>query len=334
MISTGELLEKTARALREFSPVALQPIEKGGSSRRFFRVLSDNGKSVILVHDLGENEENSHYGVLARFLASHNVPVPGVLAEQDGEGLLWLEDLGETDLWAFRGKTWEERRPLYESTLRGIARLHSIPCGVAGEEGLRLRPAFDERLYRWEQEYFVDHCLGDLFGIPEAPRKELLDGDSMRRLACGLAAAPRQLIHRDFQSQNILIRAGEAWFIDFQGMRPGLSQYDLASLLCDPYVGITAEERSHLLAYYRSIREQSGFLVGEDFERLFWQCAVQRLMQALGAYGFLSIHRGKQAFRAHVPSALERLREALGQLHADDRLDGMTALVAKLKDIS
>lgn len=76
----------------------------------------------------------------------------------------------------------------------------------------------------------------------------------MKRLARGLAAETRQLVHRDFQSQNILIRKGEASFIDFQGMRPGLAQYDLASLLCDPYVEISSEERTHLLAYYQNLR--------------------------------------------------------------------------------
>jgi len=54
-------------------------------------------------------------------------------------------------------------------------------------------------------------------------------------------------------------------------------------------------------------------------------------MQALGAYGYLSIHRGKTSFRSHVPSALSRLREALGALHHDDRLDELGALVADLE---
>ena len=55
-------------------------------------------------------------------------------------------------------------------------------------------------------------------------------------------------------------------------------------------------------------------------------------MQALGAYGFLSIHRGKPAFRAHVAPALIRLREALSNLHPHDRLDELEKLLSKLKD--
>ncbi len=325
------LLEKTAAELPGFSPISLHPIEKGGSSRYFFRVSSPEC-SVILVQDLGEKEENKHYASLAEFLSSHGVPVPRVLARSDGEGLLWLEDLGEQDLWATRNEPWEIRCPLYESVLRGISLLHRIPSHATDVKGLHLQLAFDERLYCWEQEYFTEHCLGELFDVAVTERSALLSSDAMRGLASNLALLPRQLVHRDFQSQNILIRNGEAVFIDFQGMRPGLAQYDLASLLCDPYVTISPEECSYLLTYYRTIQSEAGIALGEEFERIFWQCAVQRLMQALGAYGFLSIHRGKPAFRAHVAPAMIRLREALAALHPDDRINDLEVLISNLKD--
>jgi len=323
------LLEKTAAELPGFSPKSLHPIEKGGSSRHFFRVSSPE-RSVILVQDLGEKEENRHYASLAEFLSSHGVPVPCVLARSDGEGLLWLEDLGEQDLWATRNEPWAIRRPLYESVLRGISLLHRIPSHATDVEGLHLQLAFDERLYCWEQEYFTEHCLGELFDVEATERATLLSCGAMRKLASDLALLPRQLVHRDFQSQNILIRNGEAVFIDFQGMRPGLAQYDLASLLCDPYVEISGDERASLLNYYRELQPDADTDVREKFERIFWQCAVQRLMQALGAYGFLSIHRGKPAFRAHVTPALIRLREALDSLHPDDRLEELQGLLEKL----
>ena len=327
-MKSDELLRRTTKALEDFSARALQLIEKGGSSRCFYRIHSSENGSVILVHDLGEKEENKHYSSLAGFLEGHGVPVPNVLAVDHSEGLLWLEDLGERDLWASRNEPWEIRRPLYESVLRGIARLHGIP--LADVEELHLQKEFDEHLYRWEQEYFTEHCLGDIFCISETSRHSVLASHGMQQLASHLASLPRQLVHRDFQSQNIMIRGSQAWFIDFQGMRPGLAQYDLASLLCDPYVTISADERTELLAFYRQLPNQSGETADGTFERIFWQCAVQRLMQALGAYGFLSIHCGKPAFRSHVAPALMRLGEALQHLHPDDRLDEVASIVASL----
>ena len=46
----------------------------------------------------------------------------------------------------------------------------------------------------------------------------------------------------------------EAYLIDFQGMRSGLAEYDLASLLYDPYVHLTGSERAELLEFYRGGR--------------------------------------------------------------------------------
>ena len=45
-------------------------------------------------------------------------------------------------------------------------------------------------------------------------------------------------IHRDFQSRNILVSQGRIGVIDWQGGRLGPLEYDLASLLIDPYVSI------------------------------------------------------------------------------------------------
>jgi hypothetical protein len=113
------------------------------------------------------------------------------------------------------------------------------------------------------------------------------------------------LVHRDFQSQNIIIWDEEAYLIDFQGMRPGLPQYDLASLLFDPYVTLADEERAHLLRYYYE-RNDHGWTFPE-FERVYLECGIQRLMQALGAYGVIGILREKKEFLRHIQPAIKRL---------------------------
>jgi aminoglycoside/choline kinase family phosphotransferase len=114
-------------------------------------------------------------------------------------------------------------------------------------------------------------------------------------------------------------------------MRPGVAQYDLASLLLDPYVTLTAEEREQLLDFYHGIAGGEG-ISREEFDRVFWQCASQRLMQALGAYGNLSLNLGKPNFRAHVAPALVNLRETLTRLHPEDRLDTLEGIIKDLND--
>jgi aminoglycoside/choline kinase family phosphotransferase len=87
-------------------------------------------------------------------------------------------------------------------------------------------------------------------------------------------------------------------------MRAGLAGYDVASLLYDPYVPMTPDEREELSVIYADL---AGRTDREAWERELHAGARQRLMQALGAYGFLGKTKGKTAFLAHIPVAAERL---------------------------
>ena len=135
-------------------------------------------------------------------------------------------------------------------------------------------------------------------------------------------------MHRDFQSQNIIIRNGQAHLIDFQGMRPGLAEYDLASLLYDPYVDLPESERAELTAYYRGRQLESGIAINGDFDLKLRLCAMQRLMQALGAYGFLGLVKGHKHFLKHVAPAMQSLQRTLAEI------DGLTELEKTLQQLT
>ena len=127
-----------------------------------------------------------------------------------------------------------------------------------------------------------------------------------------LAKLPRRWVHRDFQSENVMVRDGEVFLIDYQGLRLGRPEYDVGSLLYDPYVPMSAAEREELLRAYFEIAE-----VGGDYSawlEIFHRCSAQRLMQAMGAYGFLGVGKGKADFLKHIPLARERLDEVLATL--------------------
>ena len=320
--SSRDLLRQTRIHFPRFDQVKVEitPIEKGGSDRRFYRVRSTPDHAIILVKYNLEREENRHYVRIAEFLAAKGILAPKIYFHDPDEGLIWIEDLGETDLWSYRGEDWSVRRTLYGSALEQIAELHGITPDAAGDVRDHLPAEFDETLYRWEQSYFFENCLGRYFGLNEGQLSELSTLPMLQATAKRLASLPRVLVHRDFQSQNIIIRNGHAHLIDFQGMRPGLAEYDIASLLYDPYVTLTASERDELFGDYEQIREQAGNAVRHDARELFTLCAMQRLMQALGAYGFLGLVKGNKAFLEHIPAALGSLCAVLAETSGADEL--------------
>ena len=119
------------------------------------------------------------------------------------------------------------------------------------------------------------------------------------------------------------MRNGQAHLIDFQGMRPGLAEYDLASLLYDPYVDLTEPERAELMTYYREQQIKQGITIDGDFDSRLRLCAMQRLMQALGAYGFLGLVKGHKHFLKHVPAAMNSLRSAVRQIEGLEKLEAL-----------
>ena len=217
-------------------------------------------------------------------------------------------------MWSYREESWLVRRAFYESALGEIVKLHCLPSEAAGTIRENLPAEFDAALYRWEQNYFFENCLGRFFGVEAKELSELASLPSLGRIAEDLAHRPRVLVHRDFQSQNIIIRNGQAHLIDFQGMRPGLAEYDLASLLFDPYVKFSRAECEELLADYESKRETASNPVAPDWRATFRLCGIQRLMQALGAYGFLGLVKGNKTFLDYIPAATRSLRALVGEI--------------------
>lgn len=304
------LLQQTRIRFPDFARDAIEvtPLEKGGSDRKFYRIEIGDGSSLIVVKYGNHREENRHYVAVAEFLTKHGVNAPRIYFHDPDEGLIWMQDLGEIDLWASRHESWEIRRPLYEKTLIQAAHLHSLTLDQAN--GVTLQAVFDERLYLWEQGYFFENCLGNHFHLPPDEIAALASSDALCDIARRLAGQKRVLVHRDFQSQNIMIRDGDAWLIDFQGLRPGLGLYDVASLLHDPYVDLSDSERDYLLGFYGSQVGNTAF----DFEETFCLCSLQRLMQALGAYGFLGHVKGRADFLLHIPKALRSLQSVVAQI--------------------
>jgi N-acetylmuramate 1-kinase len=325
-------------------PITLEPIARGGSDRTFTRCRI-GGRRFICMHYGMEREENALYVPIGRFLAAIGIRTPEIVADDPTQRLVLLEDLGDRDLWSQRDAPWDVRRVLYTATLAMAARLHTLPPGAFPAAEVRLMPAFDDDLFRWERDYFRQQFVQGVCGLaPECFCAAALE-EELAALARRIMEVSPCLIHRDLQSQNIMIVHGGAAWIDFQGMRRGSPFYDVASLLYDPYVSFTEEERLFLLRTYadeiscdapqrepdgkrkyNDVMPGAGFSPGmrwPDFVTSFREATVQRLMQALGAYGFLGVKQGKRAFLAHIPRALDHLELAAAPLSGLPRLKAL-----------
>lgn len=287
------------------------PLPPRGSARTFTRLVflrAGQQQSAILVRYSLERPENGLYTSQARFLAKHGVSVPAVLLDWPDEKLCVLEDVGENSLeHLFPKLTRAAGMALYKQTLQTVANLHQEATGAAKRHPIQLSSPFTRILYEWEQELFCEQFLKRHLPINSALRAEI-----RRELSTLIPAqlrAPRVIVHRDLQSSNILVKEGRIVLIDFQGMRLGPAAYDLASLLCDPYVNLPDDMRDELLDYYAGLVPD-----GKNVKQLFWIAAVERLAQALGAYGRLGAAPATAYFLKHIPAGINQLKKALSHV--------------------
>jgi aminoglycoside/choline kinase family phosphotransferase len=292
----------------EHADFTLEPIKKGGSDREFFRVSLPHRDSFIFMHYGDEVAENAHWFSINRFMASLKMNVPKIIIQDVPRHFILLEDLGDVDLWSLRFLPWEKRRDYYFQVLTQIHRLHSVDLKSIPAD-LQLSESYGPRLYQWEHDYFLESFVWEVCNIKLSSAEAAELNGELNALFARLQKIEPSLIHRDFQSQNIMIKNDVPFFIDFQGMRKGCLFYDLGSLICDPYVTFTDEERNELLEFYYGLMHPA---YGRDeFVQNFWMGSVQRLLQALGAYGFLGLKKHKPAFLHHIPNGLENLLTAV-----------------------
>jgi N-acetylmuramate 1-kinase len=282
-----------------------EPIFQGGSDRSFYRVRHPERGSWIVVCYSDAKEENAFYADIARFLSGLKLNVPQVVFHHLKLRLLVLEDLGEVSLHSVvhKASVSSEFDFLYKTALDQAFLLHQNASAP-----VKTMPGFDEKLYRWERNYFLENLVQRWAKIQLSDSEKTSLEQEGERMGSELMNLPRCVIHRDFQSQNLMVRNGTTWMIDFQGMRLGHAAYDVASLLYDPYVSMESNLRTSLLNSY------GGPNRGIHFDRQFYQAASQRLMQALGAYGFLGLVKEKKDFLNYIPSGLRNLSDAMQHL--------------------
>ncbi len=299
-----------------------------GSTRRFYRIRGADSTSLLVVMPpaaaantapsaAGLAEARSAY-LIGHHLHNKGVPIPKILAYEEECGIIVFEDLGDILFQQAIQKTADPRwiRDRYKEVVEILVHMQ-----FAGSEGFDPdwcwdTPSYDrELMLTRESGYFLRE-----FCIRYLGNNRLASGldEEFQALAERAAREPAIFfLHRDFQSRNLMLQKNEIRIIDFQGGRLGPLGYDLAALLIDPYVGLSHHLQDELLAHYIKQVEPFG-IQGQRFAAGYFYLALQRNLQTLGAFGYLSKVKGKPFFRQFIRPALVSLQERLANPAAAD----------------
>ena len=318
-----KMAARTFAQLTSSSPprtIVKKRLKGDGSDRKWYRLTTPEASLVAVDHGLripDVSSEADAFVAIGNHLHACGIHVPQILLADTFAGLVFLEDLGDTSLQDLVRQTKDTDRII--SYYKAVVDL-LVQMSFSGAEGFD--PAWTcqssaysrELILDKECRYFLEAFARGYVGI-DADYEDYADEFSL--LAdYALQYAVTGFMHRDLQSRNIMVQNHHFYFIDFQGGRLGPLQYDLASLLIDPYVGLSAADRNRLCEYcFQRIRPRIPMGV-DEFKANYRFCCLTRNLQILGAFGYLSRVKQKRNFEQYIPRALATLCNGL--LRLDD----------------
>ncbi len=285
-------------------------IGSGGSDRRYYRVREEGDSFVLVKYGPDDRDFHRHFSYTS-FLSRQGIPVPVLLKVDEDLRETVFEDLGDLSLysWLKCSRPEEEVEAVYKKVIDIAVMVHTRVTRHVSECFPLAERLFDYEHLRWETAYFMENFVSGIRKM-RTDRTSRIE-EEFHRLALQVDSFPKTVMHRDLQSQNIMIKKGMPRLIDYQGARIGPPAYDVASLLWDPYHRLDDSMRAGLIDYYiETMRVNGGDYPNEgNFRDMLLPCRLQRHMQALGAYGFLSTSKGKTYFLKHIGEGLRLLKE-------------------------
>jgi len=295
------------------------PLKGDGSERKFFRIILQKGTVILILPqagELGKKEAYSYYKI-GKYLKENQIPVPEIFDYDEELGLLFVEDLGDLRLYDIVDS--DIKTYYYKKAIENLVKFQGLIKHFDPSWSYDLI-TYDLQ-FLWEKEvlYFKEWYV-------ERYKNEALFYDYLNELKICLQHSlnfkHKVLLHRDYQSKNLMIKKGKIYIIDFQGTRIGPPWYDLASLLYDPYLKDWDLDIDKFLDYYI---ELSGYDETSVISQVYY-FAVVRLMQALAAYVKLS-YMGKDWFKNYIKFAESKLIKILNSYKLEEPLRGLLKFI-------
>ncbi len=335
-MSSAEPVQRAAPEVESLGPwaaarlgvavTAVEAIPAGIGLRRFYRLrLAGAPGSAIARVDLPEDPAGRPAGAppepplepVRAFLERSGLPVPRRYAADPARGIELLEDAGHESLCdAVAAAPRAAGEALVARALELVPQLQRLADDGSGVDAFRRR--LDATLFRYKAELFASTSVAAALRRAPTPAERGAVLEAFDWIAERCARAPQRFAHRDFQSQNLIVRPGEPrgatlTLIDLQGAFLAPPEYDLVCLLRDSYLELAEP-------FVERERERIRPLLpdappADDFALRFELLTLTR--KGKDHARFLSaIARGDLRYRRFVPRTAAMLRRAAERTRA------------------
>lgn len=292
----------------------------GDASFRHYDRLEDNGRRAVLMDAPPPKEDVRPFVRIARHLESLGYSAPRLLATDEVNGLLLLEDLGDETYTRQLAKGADEEQ-LYALAMDVLADLH----GRADAIPAALPPYDDERLLT-EACLLTDWYMPAVLGCDTQAQAREEYARLWQDLFPLARAVPDTLVLRDFHVDNLMLlpRADlqACGLLDFQDAVSGPLTYDAMSLLEDARRDIDPALIARMKERYLA---RLPHLDRAAFDASWAILAAQRHAKVIGIFTRLCKRDGKPVYLCHIP----RVWRLLEQACAHPALSGLKAWLDK-----
>lgn len=287
--------------------LTIEPASADASFRRYFRATLEidkphteqqSVKTVIVMDAPPDKEPIDSFIAIAQALAKLDIHAPEIVAINQPQGFLLLEDLGNR---TYLDELHKNADSLYNDAIDALIKLQS---GKMSPVGWPL-PSYDATKLEEEMDLFTQWYMNRHLGQSLSKQQQQSWSALKHMLIATCQEQPQVWVHRDYHSRNLMITEDQSpGVIDFQDMVVGPISYDLASLFKDCYIEWPRAQQLNWLASYQHKAQTKlniNFTDSEQLIRWFDLTGLQRHLKVLGIFCRLYYRDGKEQYLNDLP---------------------------------
>lgn len=322
----NELESNLKDILEKYTSLKVLDIKKlkgDASYRSYFRITTqkDNMSYVLMKWDPNLNniseEATKSLNIkehpfinITNYLKSIDIPVPEIFYSNIEEGVIILEDLGDTTL----EKKYSNNNDLelYIKAIDLLAKLKYNSKKNPDSRCIAFSRKFDYDLYMWEFAHFIEYGIEAKNNIKILEQDRNLLNEYFSMISKELDAVSGTFTHRDYQSRNIMIKDDAFYIIDYQDALLSTPVYDIVALLRDSYIRFDNKTLDYFLDIYISKLKSLKFNIDEsNFRRLFFLQTIQRKLKDGGRFVYIDRVKNNPSFLPYVSVSFRYAAEAM-----------------------